>query len=99
MFNASTTSGVTIFQTGGSSVMNIGGNMTMQSPGSFGSNKFNRAVFGNQNSTTIQGNVTLGRLPAGATDGHAAIGSTSSTGGQQYTLYGDMIFGFQKQND
>lgn len=89
MINASTTIGGTIFNTNGTSVVNIAGNMRMEAPGG---NRFHRCVYGNMGSTTIQGNVTLGRLPAGATDGHAGIGSTGSTPGQQYTLYGDLIF-------
>ncbi len=87
--NASTTPGVTILQTNGSSVVNIAGNITMTSPGA---NKFNRSVYANTNATTIQGNVILGRLPAGTTDGHAGIGSVGSTAGQQFYLYGDMTF-------
>ena len=89
MVNASTTTGVTILQTNGSTIVNIAGDMAMNSPGA---NKFNRSVYGNQNSTTINGNVILGRLPAGATDGHAAIGSTSNVLGQQYYLYGNLVF-------
>lgn len=89
MINASTTIGGTVFNTSGTSVVNIGGNMRMETPGA---NRFHRCVYGNVGSTTIQGNVILGRLPAGATDGHAGIGSTGSTPGQQYTLYGNMVF-------
>ena len=89
MINASVATGRTVFDTDGLSIVNITGDITMVSPGA---HKFNRTVYGNEGSTTIYGDVILGRLSPGPTDGHAAIGSTGSAAVQQYTMYGNFIF-------
>lgn len=78
-----------LFSTTGNVNGVINGNLTITAPGG---HKYNRAVFANTVSTTIYGDIILGRLSPGATDGHAGVGSTGSNPNQLYTLYGNMYF-------
>jgi hypothetical protein len=77
------------FSTAGGRTIVINGNLTITGSGG---NKFNQTYFGNTVSTTINGDVILGNAIPGATDGHAMIGSSTSTLGQLFTIYGDMYF-------
>jgi Secretion system C-terminal sorting domain len=94
MRNVSNTTRRIVFATSGSRTIVVNGNMTMECPGGTISNRFNRCVFGNAGNTTIYGNVTLGRVSTltATSEGHSAIGSTSSTLGQTYTMFGNMTF-------
>ncbi len=87
--NSSSDPYVHIFQTNGTSTINILGDLFMRSPGA---NRFNRSVFSNQTVTTINGNLILGNPVQGALDGHAAIGSNGATPDQTYILKGNMTF-------
>jgi hypothetical protein len=78
-----------VFGTGGTRNIIINGDLIINTPGG---NKFDRTAFGNVGTTTITGNVILGNAIPGATDGHASIGSTTTTPGQTFNIYGDMIF-------
>jgi hypothetical protein len=87
--SSSSTTNLRHFSTNGGRTIVINGNLFINSPGGY---KFNRTTFGNTVSTTINGDVILGRPTPGATDGHAIIGSSSSTPNQLFTIYGDMTF-------
>jgi hypothetical protein len=94
MRNISNTARKIVLATSGLSTAVIDGNLTMECPGGPLSNPFNRCVFSNQTSTTINGNVTLGRngLLTTPTEGHSAIGSNGTTPNQLYTMFGDFTF-------
>jgi Secretion system C-terminal sorting domain len=88
--NASTVSTPTILETTGSVTVNVSGNMIITAPGA---NKYNRTVYANLVSTTVNGNLILGRAVPSATEGHSACGSgKNTTPNQAYNLYGDMVF-------
>ena len=92
--NISNTSRRVVFGTGGNKTVVINGNLTIECPGGTISNRFNRCVFNNILNTTINGDLTLGRVSAltATTEGHSGIGSNGSTPNQTYTLYGNMTF-------
>ncbi len=88
--NASTVATPTILETTGSVTVNIAGDMIITAPGA---NKYNRTVYANLVSTTVNGNLILGRAVPLPTEGHSACGSgKNSTPNQTYNLYGDMTF-------
>jgi Secretion system C-terminal sorting domain len=86
--NQSSSPAVNILGTLGSTILNVSGNIFISSPGA---NKFNRTVFANANVTDVSGNVILGTATPNATEGHASIGSGSSSG-YIYNLYGDFTY-------
>ena len=88
--NASTVATPTILETTGSVTVDIAGDMIITSPGA---NKYNRTVYANLVSTTVNGNLILGRAVPSATEGHSACGSgKNTTPNQTYNLYGNMTF-------
>jgi hypothetical protein len=94
MSNISNTARRIVFGTKGSSTFLITGDAVMECPGGTISNKFNRCVFSNTKSTTITGNLTLGRVGTltASTEGHSAIGSTGSSSNQVFNVKGNMTF-------
>ncbi len=89
MRNISPAGTVHILQTNGSSKITIANDMYLSCTGG---SKWDRCVYANIDTTIINGNLILGSTTPGATEGHSAIGSTGSTAGQTYILYGNMTF-------
>ncbi len=76
----------------------IDGTCTIECPGGTVSNKFNRCSILNNGRTTINGDLTLGRIPSltATNEGHSSIGSGNATvttfPNQILTFYGNITF-------
>ena len=94
MINTSNTSKRIVFTTSGSSTFLVTGNAIIECPGGNVGNKFNRCVFSNTKTTTITGNLTLGRVRTSTTltEGHCGIGSTGDSPNQTFNVGGNMTF-------